>query len=351
MNPVYRTVLTLLAVAAAATALATLGFAVQSPGGPTAAWLFCLSLFQIVLVVALAATAFQAADALRDAAPANSGVEHFPRFSDYVHGQSPGPSIPVNWSAILYCLESPAESVRRETIQMVVDSGESPIAAIQCWPEQKCTDLQLKTAETLLLEWADNMRAYPKATANDLIHMMFEADVKEQHEPHFRTIARPYKEVVPPTDRTPPPEVPNLFNAAIDKLNGVVKDTILDWKPELPDADEEPEEQVALEPLDRARFAAAMGAKFDEVLGYVTETVAAPRTNLDLANAEVEVGRFLHEMRWDALNLALELRAPACVERESGPGTPPLHLPPENTATPSAGDWGKKYRRMRALGY
>ena len=95
-----------------------------------------------------------------------------------------------------------------------------------------------------------------------------------------------------------------------------------------------------------------MGAKFDEVLGYVTESVSAPRTNLDLANAEAEVGRFLHEMRWDALNLALELRAPAGVERESALGTPPPHLSqPETTAAPSAGGWGKKYRRMRALGY
>src|SRR5262249_23040651 len=262
-----------------------------------------------------------------------------------------GQNIPVNWSAVLYGLESLAESVRRQTIQMLVDSGESPIVAIQCWPEQACSDLQLKTAEDLLSEWVEALGGCPHATEKDLIHLLFEPEEDEQPEPHFRTIARPYKEITQPENHPSPPE-PNLFNAAMDKLNGVVKDTILDWKPDSPGQDDEPEEEVALRPLDRDDFAVGLCAKFDEVLEHVAETVASPRTNLDLAKTEAEVGRFLHELRWDALNLALELRAPADVERDSQPvPPPPHHLPAKKPARPAGAAWAKKYRRMRAMGY
>ena len=112
------------------------------------------------------------------------------------------------------------------------------------------------------------------------------------------------------------------------------------------------EEEVVLRPLDRDSFAVGLCTKFDEVLEHIAETVATSRTNYDLAKTEAEVGRFLHELRWDALNLALELRAPAGVETELRSGSPQPHrLPPEMPAVPSAGGWGKKYRRMRALGY
>src|SRR5437870_4882569 len=127
----------------------------------------------------------------------------------------------MNWRTILRDLTSDEEAVRRRTIQMLVDSGESPITAIECWPEQRCTDLQLASAEFLLL------------------------------------------------------------------------------------------------PLDRERFAAAMYAKFDDALEHIIETVAASETNLDLAKTEAEVGQFLHELRWDALNLALEMRVEGIEETPS----------------------------------
>jgi hypothetical protein len=201
------------------------------------------------------------------------------------------------------------------------------------------------------LEWAEELRAYPKATENDLIHLMFVPEVEERHEPHFRRIAQPFKEVLPSPCSQPAPEMAVLFNAAMDKLNGVVKDTILDWKPDLPEQDAEPEEEVALRPLDRDHFALGLCTKFDEVLEHIAEAVAAPRTNFDLANTEADVGRFLYELRWEALNLALELRAPAGVELDSRPPISPPRHTPKKGARPAAGGWAKKYRRMRALGY
>src|SRR5437763_731898 len=83
-------------------------------------------------------------------------------------------------------------------------------------------------AEGLLVEWAEDLRAYTKATDNDLIHLMILTEVEERHARHFRRIAQPCKEVLPSPCSQPAPEMAVLFNAAMDKLNGVVKDTILD---------------------------------------------------------------------------------------------------------------------------
>jgi hypothetical protein len=256
----------------------------------------------------------------------------------------------AQWREVVRTLESEDADVRRQMVQALVDVWATPIAQIDCWPEQNCTDLQLKTAEALLRDWAEELELYPNATDRYLIDQLFEWEA----EPRVRKLAEPYAEIPAPSPK-PQPQVSVLLDAAMDRLNDAVKDTILDWKPDLPETDDEPEEEIALVPLDRPRFAEEMNSKFNALLEHLAETVAAPRTNLELAKTEAEVGRFLHELRWDALNLALELRAPdeAYLSSRSETVSPPSphRFPPEKPAEPSSGGWAKKFRRMKALGY
>ena len=355
MRASSRIVIVLFVALIASAMFATGLTAFANPGRSAASWYFGLALVQIVLFVALACFAISTSGK-RAGNPAPPNSFKLPRWGERHRRTRPSSEqlIPVEWGAILAALDSGEEAVRRHTIQMLIDGGDAPIAKLDCWPVQRCTNLQLMTAEVLVREWAAEKLFFPKATERDLIHRMFEEEPPKWDEPCVSRIAVYYPD--PPALPAPQlPELSALFGAAMDRVNAVVKDTILDWKPELPEEDPEPEDEIALGPLDRPRFVAELSAKFTPALEYIAETVAASRTNFDLAKTETEVGHFLHELRWDALNLALESRAPD--EARALPSAPHISIPPprrlplEKPAVTPSGGWGKKYRRMRALGF
>jgi len=168
---------------------------------------------------------------------------------------------------------------------------------------------------------------------------MFE-EVDETRPPTIRTVAK----------RNAVPHKPSIIRQALDQLNATLKDAILDRH--YGDDDNEfsdSEEDVGLVTLDREEFGARMQSRFAEVLEYITDTVAAAKTDFELAKCEEQVGRFLHEMRWDVLCLALDLRDPSSpIQAELAQSHPDGHqLPsgPHNAET-----WAKKYRRMKAAG-
>ena len=263
-------------------------------------------------------------------------------------------SLRSNSAALIDDLDHDDEATRRQAIQTLVNCENTPIPSIECWPEQRCSNLQLAAAKTLLREWGEAYIEFPETTEADLIQVLFVEQSFHRPKPRVRQTVKPSPKPCsesPAPPAPPQPAMATLLNAAMDRLNDAVKDTILDWKPELPD-DGEPEEEIALQPLDRSQFAVEMFAKFEGMLEHLTETVAAPHTNLELANTESEVGRFLHELRWDALNVALELRAPEEARLSSAGQPANSHgIPAVTPGSPAHSDWAKKYRRMKALGY
>jgi hypothetical protein len=149
-----------------------------------------------------------------------------------------------------------------------------------------------------------------------------------------------------PAPSAPPNSAPAVVRT-LDRWSDAVKNAILDR----PGPDEEsefsaPEEDQPLGPLDRERFNTELGQRFAAVAEHIADTVAIPPTDFELAKREEEVGRFLHEFRWDALTLALDLRAGALPDtaapsdRNRAPANPARH----------SDAWARKYRRMRALG-
>ncbi|HLZ08412.1 MAG TPA: hypothetical protein VKT80_07495, partial [Chloroflexota bacterium] len=312
ISMVYRLIFLLLALTTVFTVWASCsGAAARTLGESRFAWILAISLAQSIILGLFAANVFTAKlwaelkgtfelDAVPDPLE-SSDIEKRPMGTEPLSLDDRQRLFDeLEW------LDAKDESVRRRTIQELVDRGDTPIESIRCWPAEICTELQLATAEALLREWGQELQCNPRATEQDLIYALFREESLDLNGPRIRTIAEPYPELPPEQ----PPQTPDLLNSALDRLHSAVKDTILDWKPELPEEDAEPEEEFLLGPLDRDRFVEGMDRKFDEVMEYLIETVSNPRTNFDLANTETEVGRFLHELRWDALNLALELRAP-----------------------------------------
>ncbi|MFL5340776.1 MAG: hypothetical protein ACJ8F7_11555, partial [Gemmataceae bacterium] len=149
-----------------------------------------------------------------------------------------------------------------------------------------------------------------------------------------------------PPPAPPPPLPATAWDRMMDRWNDAVKDAMLDR----PDPDENefasPDEDQPLAALDHDRFTTALHERFAEVAVHIADTLTVPRTDFELAKTEDEVGRFLHEFRWDALTLALDLRTPGVA-----PEAPPPVLPHATPRPPRHSDaWARKYRRMRALG-
>jgi hypothetical protein len=248
-------------------------------------------------------------------------------------------------------LDSTEDAVCRNAVQLLVNLGDAPVGRIDCWPVKRCTELQLTATLCVLREWVYFLREDTHFSEAVLVNLMFPRVEPEQEpwRPRVRMIAEwnaPAPAPPPPHPRAPEP---SLIGKALDQLNETVKNAILDRnyvdeENEFGDA----EEDVILAPLDRQRFAEGMQAKFSEVLEHVADTVAAAKTDFELAKSEDQVGCFLHEMRWDALCLALDLRDPQSDLAASSSGATtkqPIPLGPHSAET-----WAKKYRRMRALG-
>jgi hypothetical protein len=245
-------------------------------------------------------------------------------------------------------LDSLDDNRRREAIQAFADSGTTPIAGIQCWPEQQCTNLQLAAAEAILREWLEFLSSNPDAPEESIIAELFPL---EEMEPE-RDVVKPRVRRLAPTKESPPSRIVKK----LDQLSETIKDKMLDWEvvPQENVHAESEGEDVLLAPLDRRQFAEHMRAKVDETMGFVTDSLAAARTDYDLLLAERTIHPLLSTLRWEAVATALELRqpdgGPVSVDevREIAESLGPAENAPPN-AKPT-GDWVSKYRRMRAAG-
>jgi hypothetical protein len=243
-------------------------------------------------------------------------------------------------------LVSSVSELRRHAVHIMSSLSDSPIAPLDCWPVLNCSKLRFAAAEALLREWIDCVGSAPQLTEDQLIHLLFPVETeREEDRPRIRMLPVPYPEVSP-TPPTPPPL--GKLEQTIERWNEMVKDAILDR----PGEDEEnefssPDEDQPLGPLDRGQFTEALQQQFAAVAEHIADTIATPATDFELAKTEDEVGRFLHEFRWDALALAIDLRSTGTVPEP--PATSPRCSPPPRPPRHSDA-WAKKYRRMRALG-
>jgi hypothetical protein len=237
---------------------------------------------------------------------------------------------------------------RRSAVQTFADSGVSPIAGIRCWPMQECSALQLAAAEAVLREWLDYVEQNPSAPEEVIVAELF--PLEEQNEewncvkPRVRRLAQPKE------------QRPSKVVAKLNQWSETVKQKMLDLDLlQQPNEHAESDgEDVQLAPLDREQFAERIRAKVEETMGFVTDSLAAAKTDYDLLLAERSIHPLLSTLRWEAIAAALELRQP-----DGGPISidelreAAESIEPADSVAPPAkptGGWVSKYRRMRAAG-
>lgn len=245
-------------------------------------------------------------------------------------------------------LDSLSEDRRREAIQAFANCDGSPITGIQCWPTQQCSGLQLAAAEAILREWLEYIKDNPEAPEELIIAELFPleeiATERDVIKPRVRRLA------------PPKPQPPSRVVKTLDEWSENVKQKMLNWDVvPLPNEHEESEgEDIVLAPLDRGQFAERMRVKVEETMAYVTDNLAAAKTDYDLLLAERVIHPLLSTLRWEAIATALELRqpdgGPVSIDelREAAESLEPSASPPPD-AKPTGG-WVSKYRRMRAAG-
>jgi hypothetical protein len=236
-------------------------------------------------------------------------------------------------------LESPVEADRRRAVQAFADLGTSPIPWIECWPDRKCTGLQLAAAEALIHEWVEAHESDPEASNAELIHELFPIGPKLRAKPRCRKSAEP----VPNAPPAPPSVTPSKLSVALDRLNDVVKESILDFSigPEPNEFATPEEEDVRLNPLDRNAFENRLRTPIADALEVASEILAKPATDRDLAASSEELGKVTDALRWTALEIAMDLRTQQHAGNEIE-----RSLPAKESRS-----WAKKFRLMRAAGF
>lgn len=241
---------------------------------------------------------------------------------------------------LIKSLKSPLEDRRRQAIQSIVALEDSPIQHIVCWPEMKCTRLQLFVAEMIILEWLKLLRRNPEANEADVINELFpeEEDLTSLPAPRYRALAKPS-----PTAQSSAAH-PSRLAVALNRLSDTVKDSILDFTigPEPNEFTAANSEDIPLQPLDRKAFEERMRPRVDDAIEAAAEVLSKPMTDRELACCSEQLGKVADSFRWNALEVAMELRtaAEACesdtkkTHTESGPKS-----------------WAQKFRLMRASGF
>lgn len=250
---------------------------------------------------------------------------------------------PFKLQGMIILLKSPEEADRRRAVQSFVNLKDSPIQHIECWPEMKCTRLQFFVAEMMILEWLKHLRGNPGATEDEIVDGLFppEEDLAPPVEPRIRKLAKPYPEVSASAPPAPRPQ-PSKLSVALDRLNGVVKETILDFSigPETNEFATPPEDDVHLNALDRKAFEERLRAPIADAIEVASEILAKRGTDRELAAASDELGKVTDALRWAALEIAMDLRTQPNSQPEAQLPQPP-HEPRS---------WAKKFRLMRAAG-
>jgi hypothetical protein len=251
-------------------------------------------------------------------------------------------------------LHSANEEKRRWAVQGFVKLGISPIAAIKCWPEKKCTVLQLATAETLIREWLECVEEDPEAFEGEIISALFpiEMDDDLDDEPKLRVRRLAKNKSNPPKSNSP-----NLIAQKVEAWSDTIKEKLLDWDliPEANELSGSDGDDCPLAPLEREKFLESMRAKIDESWQQITQILAEARTDYELVAAEQAIHPILSTLRWEAIAVALELRDPyleslsADEIRDLAESIAPTSQPTKFEPKPT-GNWAGKYRRMRSSG-
>jgi hypothetical protein len=254
---------------------------------------------------------------------------------------------PFELQGMIIMLKSPIEDDRRRSVQSFVNLKDSPIQHIECWPDMKCTALQLFVAEMMILEWLKHLRRNPTATEAEVIDGLFppEEDFVPGPEPRVRKLAKPFPEE---HQATPNPPKPSKFSIALDRLNDVVKESILDFSigPEPNEFATPPELDVSLRPFDCKAFDEQMRPHVSDALEVAAEILAKPATDRDLAAASEELGKVTDALRWTALEIAMDLRTQPTASSQGERRDAELVSVPSEPHS-----WAKKFRRMRAAGF
>lgn len=241
---------------------------------------------------------------------------------------------------LIESLKSPFEHDRRWAIQSIVALEDSPIQHIECWPEMKCTKLQLFAAEMIILEWLKHLRRNPKASEAEIIDELFpeEEELVPEPAPRFRTLASPDAEKAANHGQ------PSRFATALDRLGETVKNSILDFSigPEPNEFTAPNSEDIPLQPLDRKAFEARMQPRMADAIEVAGEILSKPATDRELAECAEQLGNVADSFRWNALEIAMELRT-AEARPESDTKNSSTEMAPKS--------WAKKFRLMRASGF
>jgi hypothetical protein len=238
-------------------------------------------------------------------------------------------------------LNSPLESQRRIAIQAFVDLGTSPIPSFQCWPERKYTQLQLVAAEVLIRDWLEIHQNDPDTTSADIIDELFpfEDECSDGRRFRLRRLAKRQSPSAPPQTVKP-----SVLNRTLDRLSDIVKDSILDFSigPEPNEFSAPNSEDIALQPLDRKAFEERMKPRVGDALEVTAEILSKPATDRELAECAEQLGKVADSFRWNALEVAMELRT-TVARPESDTKNTHSEMAPKS--------WAKKFRLMRASGF
>jgi hypothetical protein len=233
---------------------------------------------------------------------------------------------------LIEMLNSSAENQRRWAVQTIVDLGDSPIQHIECWPELKCTRLQLFAAETIIGEWLKQLRRAPGATEEEMIEEMFpEEEDAVPDPPRVRKLAKPASQ-------------PGRLARALDRLSENVKDTIIDLRvgPEPNEFTAPYSEDIPLRSLDPQAFEERMRPRLADSLEVAAGILSKPATDRELAECSEQLNKVADSFRWNLLEVAMELRT-----AENPDGSDKKESQPQ--AMPAS--WAKKFRLMRASGF
>lgn len=147
-----------------------------------------------------------------------------------------------------------------------------------------------------------------------------------------------------PAPASRPSSAAAILGRGLDHLNHIVKDSILDFSigPEPNEFAAPNSEDIRLRPLDLRAFEERMRPRVSDAIEVTAEILSKPATDRELAECAEQLAKVADSFRWNALEVAMELRT-----AESRPESDTKNT--QSEMAPKS--WAKKFRLMRASGF
>jgi hypothetical protein len=167
-----------------------------------------------------------------------------------------------------------------------------------------------------------------------------ESVIDEENSYHER--ARPGPRTA--RDIPAPHTEPGPLAQALDRLNGVVEELVLNCRPPAAPADSfpSPDDATPLVPLDRGRFLAELQDRFAVAVVQIADVVGRAGTVRELSQYNAQVGAVLAGLHEDVLREIVRQQPPVAEPAAAEP--PPKR---RRWAAEPPGAWARKYRGMR----